>query len=176
MASFQGTRNDNVEKLLDRIIAEVDKEEQPVRYATFVQRVIARLIDMAVMLGITLSINFIAIHYIRKSNIYNADYVIDQFMPFAEYGLPIILWALFYSPLLEATGGTIGKRMVGIKLVDEDTGGEAPFRNFFLRSWVYLVFIVLAMIPAVLSCLAYFVSDKKQTWHDKLASVICVRK
>ncbi len=168
-------QNDPVEKFLNHIIEEVEKETNPPVYASFLQRVISRLIDTAIILLITYSIQIVAFYFIKKDEIYNADYImtgLSQAMP----ALAIMIWVLLYSPLMEASGGTVGKRIVGIKLVSEHTLGMPPYRNFMIRSWVYLVFIIIAVIPSILSCLAYFVSDKKQTWHDKLSEVVCIKK
>lgn len=169
------TQNDPVEKILNHIIEEVEKESSPPEFASFFQRVISRLVDTAIILGITYSIQYVAFYFIQKDNIYNADYI-EHGLSQAAPALAIMIWVLLYSPIMESTGGTIGKRLMGIKLVDENSLQVPPFRNFIVRTWIYLVFIILAVFPAILSCLAYFVSDKKQTWHDKFGGVICIRK
>jgi uncharacterized RDD family membrane protein YckC len=75
---------------------------------------------------------------------------------------------------LESTGGTVGKRILGIQLVSEKTYHLPAFRFCFGRTWLYLVFVVLAVIPSILACLAVLISDKKQAWHDKMTGMVCI--
>jgi uncharacterized RDD family membrane protein YckC len=97
---------------------------------------------------------------------------VEQAMP----AFALMFWVIIYSPLMEATGGTVGKRLMRIQLVDLNSRTTPLFRMCMARSWIYLVLVTIAVIPAILSCLAFFVSDYHQTWHDKLTNMICVKK
>ncbi len=169
----QSAQPDPIEQLLNKISQEVKREEQQL-LATFFQRAMARIIDTILIVGTSYGLQELAIYFIKADNPYNLTFIITsvrQAMP----AFALMLWVLLYSPVLESLGGTIGKRIMRIRLVDLSTRQIPYFRMCAARSWIYLIFVVLAGIPAILSCLAYFVSDYHQTWHDKLTNMICVK-
>jgi len=163
---------DPIDKLLQKIANEADVEQ---RYASFLQRCAARIVDTTIVLAIAYTLGWYFIYLIGDTNQLNEDYIIESVKKSLP-ALALMIWVLIYSPLLESTGGTLGKRLVRIKLVDAASDETPAFRMCMARSWIYMVFIVLAVVPSVLSCLAYFVSDQKQTWHDKLTNMICLKK
>ncbi len=165
---------DPIDELLEKISRESVREEIPA-LASFPQRVISRIIDTAIVFAIAYVVEFFFIQYVRSDNTYNVAFIvssIEQAMP----AFALMIWVLIYSPVLESTGGTAGKRLMRIQLVDLNTRSNPHFRMCMARSWIYMIFIVLAGIPAILSCLAFFVSDFHQTWHDKLTGMICIKK
>lgn len=164
---------DAIDQLLDKISKEVKREEEQL-LASFMQRAIARTIDTAIIVGVVYGFQVLAIYFITRDNPYNVEFIIksvQQAMP----AFALMLWVLLYSPIMESTGGTTGKRIMRIHLVDLNTRQLPVFRMCAARSWIYLILIVLAGIPAILSCLAFFISDYHQTWHDKLTNMICVK-
>ena len=166
---------DPVDNLLNRILREANKMEEKVQYANFVERSIARIIDTAIILGIAYGIELLAKSFIINDNPNNVDIVlkgIHQAVP----ALALMIWVLLYSPIMEATGGSVGKRIMKIELIDEKELETPVFRNCMARTWIYLVFVVLAIAPAILTCLGMFLSDKKQTWHDKITGMVCIKK
>ncbi len=163
---------DTIDKLLNRIIKEAQMETT-IRYATFSQRSMARMIDAALVLALAYIIQQFFVAFIKSDNIYNVEHILrstDQAVP----ALALMLWVLVYSPAMESTGGTVGKRLLGIRLVSEKTYHLPAFRFCFGRTWLYLVFVVLAVIPSILACLAVLISDKKQAWHDKMTGMVCI--
>ncbi len=170
----QPAKPDAIDQLLSRIAREAELENEQ-RLATFIQRVIARLVDTAIVIGVAYAVQILFVNYVKAHNTINVDYIVksvEQAMP----AFALIFWVIIYSPILEGTGGTIGKRLVGIQLVDINTRTIPPFRMTTARAWVYLVFVVLLFVPAILSCLAFFITDYRQTWHDKFTGMICVKK
>lgn len=168
------TQPDPIDKLLKKIMKETEQELQPVKFASFVQRVVARLVDMSLITGITLGIVYLAFSFIRKDTPESAAYIIDglkQALP--AFG--IMIWVTLYSPLMESTGGTIGKRLMGIKMVNDNMEYKNPrFLTCAARAWVYLVFIMLLIIPSIASCIFVLFNDKKMTFHDKMFNMVCV--
>ena len=162
---------DPIDQLLEKIVREADKPE--INYATFLQRVFARLIDTIILLSISYACWLACIGYVKNDIGYDSAFVIKS-MQWTIPAFALVLWSLFYSPVMEATGGTIRKRIMRIKLVDPATMKTPYFRDCVARSIIYLIFVVL-LIAAVLSCLAIFISDEKQTWHDKLSGLICIK-
>ena len=167
---------DPIEKILNHLMKETEEEFQPVVYATFFQRTIARLIDMALIAGITIGTSWLAFNFIRNDSPEEATYIIDgltQALP--AFG--IMLWVTLYSPIMESTGGTIGKRIMGIRMVNE-TGERknVRFLTCAARAWIYLVFIILIVAPAIASCVFVLFNEKKQAFHDKMFGMICIQK
>ena len=170
----QPKQPDPIDSLLEKISREAEQEEKQ-QLATFLQRSVARIIDTAIVFGVAYAVQLLFVKFVRSDNTYNVDFIVksvEQAMP----AFALITWVLVYSPLMESTGGTVGKRLMRIQLVDLNTRELPQFRFCMARTWIYLIFIVLAVVPAILSCLAYFVSDYHQTWHDKLTNMICVKK
>ena len=79
---------------------------------------------------------------------------------------------LVYFGYLEGSGSgqTVGKRMLGIRVIDFSTGGPIGFGRGLLR--------YVGRIASTIVCLlGYFwmLWDKeKQTWHDKIATTVVV--
>ncbi len=168
------TQPDPIDKLLKEIMEETEQELQQVKFASFFQRVVARLVDMSLITGITLGIGYLAFSFIRKDTPESAAYIIDglkQALP--AFG--IMIWVTLYSPLMESTGGTIGKRLMGIKMVNDNMEYKKPrFLTCAARAWIYLVFIMLLIIPSIASCIFVLFNDKKMTFHDKMFNMVCV--
>ncbi|MPZ87680.1 MAG: hypothetical protein GEU81_06300, partial [Nitriliruptorales bacterium] len=83
------------------------------------------------------------------------------------------LLGLVYFTYFHATiaGQTVGNRLVGIRIADATSGGPIPYSRAFIR---YLMSIVSA-IPLALGYLWMLWDDRRQTWHDKVASTLVVR-
>ena len=84
-----------------------------------------------------------------------------------------VLVGLAYYVYLEgsASGQTVGKKLLGIRVVRFDTGGELGYGGAAVR---YLARF-LSAIPCLLGYFWMLWDDQKQTWHDKLTSSIVVR-
>lgn len=170
----RSTSPDPLDQLLSRIYREADLEARGA-YANFWLRTAARAVDTALMVGLAYAIYYSLVGFILKDNPTNGPYIVDRLKE-AVPALSLMMWVLVYSPLMEATGGTVGKRLVGIQLVDEKTLETPAFRYCMARTWVYLVLFVLAIVPSVVGCLAVLVTPKRQAWHDKLTGMVAVKR
>ncbi len=80
------------------------------------------------------------------------------------------LTILFYSVILHAYGGqTVGKLIMGIKLVTND-GKPVPTGIAFLR-WAA---VILSLLPFGAGFLWAAISGKGNTWHDLVAGTMVV--
>ena len=165
---------DPLDQLLSRFIRDADMEVRGM-YANFWLRAAARLIDTVLMVAIAYGIYVSFIDLILRDNPTNGQLIVDRLKD-AVPALALMIWVLVYSPLMEATGGTLGKRIVGIRLVDDKTHETPDFRYCMARTWVYLVLFVLAIVPSIVSCLAVWVTPKRQTWHDKLTGMVVIKR
>ena len=60
-------------------------------------------------------------------------------------------------------------------MVNDDVEHKSPrFLTCAARAWVYLVFIMLLIIPAIASCIFVLFNEKKMTFHDKMFNMVCV--
>ncbi|GAA2432499.1 RDD family protein [Streptomyces macrosporus] len=86
-----------------------------------------------------------------------------------------ILFALFfYDPLLTATGGTVGKRLFGLKVVRLETGGPVGFGAALGRH--LLAWLVNNMLCVPLAYLwATWDKPHSQGLHDKIVRTVVIR-
>ena len=69
-------------------------------------------------------------------------------------------------------GGTLGKRAFGLRVVSASNGGNIGLERGLNRIFVY----VLGPIPLGVGWLWMVEDNQKQTWHDKAAGSIVVRR
>jgi uncharacterized RDD family membrane protein YckC len=84
--------------------------------------------------------------------------------------LGIVVGLAYYTYFEGESGQTIGKRAVGIRVVDIEGGGAIGFSRAFIR-------YVGRYISAIVFFLGYLWmlwDPQKQTWHDKLANSVVV--
>jgi uncharacterized RDD family membrane protein YckC len=110
-----------------------------------------------------------------------------------NYVLPVVVLVLLWK----WKSATPGKMILGLKVVDADTGGKLSASQCIMRMLGYippllpLTFLTMAMVapqPMLLVGAAVFTSPllwgfisiltdpRKQGWHDKLARTLVVRK
>jgi uncharacterized RDD family membrane protein YckC len=83
-----------------------------------------------------------------------------------------LVFSIAYFTLLEggATGQTLGKRALGIRVIDLARGGPIGPGRAFIR----LVGRIVSWIPLYLGYLWMLWDTEKQTWHDKMAGSVVV--
>ena len=83
-----------------------------------------------------------------------------------------IVGGLAYLTYFEgsASGQTIGKKALGIRVIDFQTGGSIGYGRAFIR-WLGRI---ISGIPCALGYLWMLWDKEKQTWHDKLATSVVV--
>lgn len=69
-----------------------------------------------------------------------------------------------------ASGQTIGKRALGIRVIDYRTGGSIGYGRAVLRYFAR----ILSAIPCGLGYFWMLWDKERQTWHDKLISDVVV--
>jgi uncharacterized RDD family membrane protein YckC len=87
-------------------------------------------------------------------------------------GLAYIAGGIFYFTFFEGSnsGQTIGKRALGIRVIDFNTGGPIGYGRAFIR---YIGHILSGLV-CYLGYLWMLWDKEKQTWHDKLATDVVV--
>src|SRR5580658_8972498 len=70
------------------------------------------------------------------------------------------------------TGGTVGQHLLGLRVVDQTTGGRISLRQSVVRFFGYLLSIWVLCLGLIWAG----VDTYKQGWHDKLARTDVVRQ
>jgi uncharacterized RDD family membrane protein YckC len=120
--------------------------------ANFGQRLAAYLIDV-IILAIPYGIFFA---------------IFDQVV---AYLIGLVLGIAYFSYFEGSTSGqTVGKKVLGIRVIDFNTGGPIGFGRALIR---YIARIV-SSLPCLLGYFWMLWDREKQTWHDKLGSTVVV--
>lgn len=136
---------------------------QPV-YAGFWIRVVAALID---------SVIFLLCAAIPLSLLYGAEYWSSSMRLhggwdlFIQYLAPAILSIWFWTRFM----GTPGKLIMGLQVVDANTGEALSKPQALGRYLGYYVSIV----PLMLGIIWVAFDVRKQGWHDKLAGTLVIK-
>jgi uncharacterized RDD family membrane protein YckC len=83
----------------------------------------------------------------------------------------VLIAGILYNPVLWGIGGTIGQRVLGLRVADANTGAAIGIGHGFLR----LVGYIVASIPIYLGLIWVAFDSRKQGWHDKIASSVVIR-
>lgn len=86
--------------------------------------------------------------------------------------LVLVLALLYYVRPVSKTGQTPGRKILGIKVVNTNTG-EPPSFGMALLRYVFASFASGSL--CYLGYLWMLWDDKNQTWHDKVCSTVVVR-
>jgi uncharacterized RDD family membrane protein YckC len=86
---------------------------------------------------------------------------------------PFVLVGLVYFTFFHATsaGQSIGNRILGIRVLDADTGRSLPYARAFVRALVSS----LSALALFLGYLWMLWEPRKRTWHDIVANSLVVR-
>ena len=89
----------------------------------------------------------------------------------AQNGFSLLVGLAYFSMQEGSSGQTIGKRVCGIKVVDETNSATIDVGRAAVR---YLVSIVSGLV-CVLGYLWMLWDPEKQTWHDKASKAVVIK-
>ena len=97
----------------------------------------------------------------------------DGFQFRFDWAGPYILVELAYFTYFHATsaGQSIGNKILGIRVLDADTGRALPYARAFARA----LMSNLSALPCFLGFFWMLWDRRKQTWHDMVANSLVVR-
>jgi uncharacterized RDD family membrane protein YckC len=127
--------------------------------AEFGQRLGAFLFDLLLFLILLMLATFVL------SSLSNKSIVGSNVMLIAFYLIAVLLFVFNFVVLAAKAGQTIGKRLVGIRIVRLD-GRPTGYRTVFLR---HCVGYLLSSIVFFLGFVWVIWDAKHQGWHDKIA-------
>lgn len=128
-----------------------------VTYASLLERFLAGLID-GILFGFLTGI---------LSGMMSLN---ENYMGNLGFGL---LTALAQAYLLSTYGFTVGKKLLKIKVISDETGQKLNFMQAFLREFVGK--FVSALVFGI-GYLWMIWDPKKQTWHDKIVKSLVVKE
>lgn len=133
-------------------------------FAGFWLRLVAVIIDVIILAVISLPILYFG---------YGQDYFLSDEMVkgpldvFISYIFPIV----FTVALWVKIGGTPGKRILGLRVVDEKTGQNVSVGQACLRYVAYLI----SALPLLLGYFWVAFDKRKKSWHDHISSTVVVK-
>ncbi len=146
------------------------------RYASRWQRFAAAMIDSILGIGITFGITSFGMGKPLFSHP-PPTFTLTEQIVLAVVGLAAYL--ALHGVLLHRRGQTIGKMMVGIRIVDQDSGRLVPLKRILLLRVLPLT--AVAHIPLIGTyivtgeCLAIFFTKRRQCVHDLIARTVVER-
>jgi uncharacterized RDD family membrane protein YckC len=87
------------------------------------------------------------------------------------FGAPPVYFTILHG---REQGQTIGKRLLGIRVIDARTGGRIGYGRAFVRWLIPFVMNFLCGLLNVLDGLWPLWDAQNQTWHDKAAGSVVV--
>ena len=94
--------------------------------------------------------------------------ILDPTLAYALYLVLAIAYFIYFEG--GPSGQTLGKRALGIRVVDFRTGGPIGYGRGAIR----YVGRIVSSLPLLLGYLWMLWDREKQTWHDKFASDVVV--
>jgi uncharacterized RDD family membrane protein YckC len=145
------------------------------RYRGFWIRFVGRIIDAIIVVGLTFAV-------LKATGAVTVTCPADTIdvttsCPGGVTSISPILWvvvaiALLYYPVLWGLGGSLGHRVLGMRVVDATTGKFIGIPRGLLRGIGYII----AGIPIGLGLMWAGWDSRKQGWHDKIAGTVVVGK
>ncbi|WP_432709489.1 RDD family protein [Pedobacter sp.] len=136
----------------------------PQYFASFDQRLLASAIDFFLISLVYIAVMLVCFIFVTEK--------MERIMLFAAFSPSIILAKFVYGTLAEASKsqGTIGKRLLNIKVTDLMGNRISPGKSF-LRN----IAKVLSVIPFFFGYLYSFLNKKQQCWHDIAANTLVIK-
>lgn len=137
-------------------------------YAGPLSRLAAAAIDLGVIVGVYTLISA-GVAFIARF-IFNAELTTDPLRTGIYAAIAYGMWAFLYDWIGPAlTGRTVGKRVVGVRIVERD-GGTLRGRSAFWRA----IFRPLSFLAAGLGFLGIIISPERRALHDAMAKTVVV--
>lgn len=128
--------------------------QQEYEYGSFLRRFAAAFID-----GILLNVFSLFLFALVDS-------------PTMMQALGMVLGWIYFVLMDVKFGWTFGKKVLGLRVVSIETGGNLDFIDAILRE---VVGKLVSMIVFCIGYLAVLWDPKKQAWHDKIAKSYVIR-
>ena len=154
----------------------------PVAYVGFHKRLVATMIDVAIMLAVCMPLLWAVYgneYFTRMEPVARdmaAGAAIDPakmpavFAGPADFVIQVVLPVIALFVFWRYRSATPGKMIVHAKIADAGTLGPPSNMQLVIRFFAYLV----AMIPLFLGFFWIAFDERKQGWHDKIARTVVI--
>jgi uncharacterized RDD family membrane protein YckC len=148
------------------------------RYAPWLQRVTALLIDVSTVVTaiFTVAAPIFVLAGFRDTD--DASHSAKNWLALLFFSATIVVGAVYAIVLEGRNGQTFGKRALGLVVLAEDGSpcgyGRAVSRELLGRVLIG-GFAWLFVLPGMLGYLAALWDPERQTWHDRIGQTIVVR-
>lgn len=133
------------------------------KYASIGKRAVSFTID-----DILVSLLFIAIFYNQIISLKTQELMINFIIE--NSGILLMLRVIYHTFFIGYNGATLGKYIVKIRAVDEQTGNLLPWSRAFLRAIVRTIGESLLYFTFIFA----FFDKRVQTLHDKISKCVVV--
>jgi uncharacterized RDD family membrane protein YckC len=86
----------------------------------------------------------------------------------------LVLTFLYFGYLNGVHGQTVGKRLLGIRVVDADTGMPIGLRRGLARYGVVALLSMALIVPELIDGLWPLRDPRRQSWHDRVARSLVI--
>ncbi len=135
------------------------------RPAGFVSRLIAITIDIAILVAVITIITVVGQFLVDALGLGQAT---KRFTALLTAGFGVVLWIAYFVGLVAAGGQTIGKRVMGLRVVRTD-GSRVTGRKSFKRFVGYIV-----SLPLFWGFLVVLVDNRRQAFQDHFADTFVI--
>ena len=132
----------------------------PVALSAWWKRLVALVIDNALLYAVT---TVVALQATSSSTVTNLRVLAELALTF-----------LYFGYLNGVYGQTVGKRLLGIRVIDVATGGAIGFRRGLARYGTVALLTMAFVVPAMIDGLWPLRDERRQAWHDKVARSLVV--
>lgn len=134
-------------------------------YAGFGRRLLAQLIDTALLMLVGLLVGVVVyglniLQGIPPEEATTLSTAADWMLNLIVALITLLFWVTWQA--------TPGKRLLGLRIVDAETGGLPPFNRLVLRYVGYFI----SALPLSLGFLWMLWDRRQQCWHDKLGRTV----
>ncbi|WP_280760210.1 RDD family protein [Prescottella agglutinans] len=140
------------------------------------QRLLAKLIDLGVYVGLSLGLFVIAVLGRLAGEAIGIGAVLGMVPYFLMCLVVFLFWPLYDSIMISRRGATIGMKSIGLRVINQADGRLLSGGAAFVR---WLIPAVGTLIPIVGALLIYLSplfdsSGRMQGWHDKAAGDLVI--
>jgi uncharacterized RDD family membrane protein YckC len=133
------------------------------QYAGFVSRLLAYAIDLALV-----TISLIAIGWLANTSkqlLGLPDLLPPEIAIFLNAVVAFVIVVGYYTILWAVTGQTVGKLIMGLRVIPSSGKSHLSFAQSLARFFGYVV----SVLPLFAGFLWILVDNERQGWHDKIA-------
>ncbi|MFN2462593.1 MAG: RDD family protein [Candidatus Dormibacteria bacterium] len=136
-------------------------------YASWLMRLVSVIIDGVILMIPYFILSLVVTGMIAAGGQNGAGAAVG--LSFVLYLVLIVAFFVYY-PWGWSHGGTIGQRILHLRVVDENSGEAIPMGRAFLRFIGYII----SAIPCYIGLILAAFDGRKQGWHDKMAHTVVI--